>query len=139
MGEGSNRRLPSLAAAGEGSGGEGALGRAADRAEAEDFQEVTFDREIGVAAQIADELVDRAGRKGDDVAAAGADQMVAMPRRVDDVGGATVGQMNALQHIEGSDDFERAINRRAADVRRAPFEIGDDLLGGERASMRQHV
>jgi hypothetical protein len=97
-------------------------------ADAEDFEVMTVDGEVGVAGEIAQEVVDRAPGKGDDGTALGADEVVAVARLADDVGGVATGLEEAGQQIDRGEDLQRPIDGRAPDRR----EFFDELFGGER-------
>ena len=119
-------------------GGRGGHGRGrhvlASRADAEDFEVVTVDGEVRVAREIAQEVVEGATGEGDDGAALGADQVVAVPRLTDDVGGVTAGLEEASQEIDRGEDLQRAVDGGATDR----GEFLDDLLGGERSPVGEN-
>jgi hypothetical protein len=99
------------------------------RADAEDFEVVTVDREVRVAREVAEEIVEGAAREGDDGAALRANEVVAVPRLTDDVGGVTAGLEQARQEIDRREDLQRAVDGGPADR----GELLDELLGGEGA------
>ena len=53
--------------------------------------------------------------------------MMAVPRRAGDIGRSAIGGENARQHIDRSQQLQRAINGGSPD----PGRFGDDLLGRE--------
>ena len=124
--------------------GEGALPAARDarltgRAETEHFEHMALDAELGVSAEVADELVDRAGRKRDCLPTIGANKVVAVPRSPGDVGRVAVGAQNAAENIDGGKELERAVDRGAADLGGSRAEADDHLLGGEGAAAGEDI
>ena len=104
---------------------------AAVGANAEDFQEVAVDREVGVAGKVTDEVVDGAAGEGDDGAAVGADEVVAVAGETDDVGGMAIGLEETGEDVDGGEDLEGAVDGGTTRLWVAALEVGDDLLGGE--------
>jgi hypothetical protein len=98
---------------------------AAVRADAEDFQMVTVDREIGVPTKFPDDLIERATGEGDDRTAFRTNEMVPVSGRADDVCRVAAGLKQAREDVDRSEDFERSVNRRPTNLR----HLGDKLLG----------
>lgn len=76
-------------------------------------------------------VVEGAAREGDDGAALGADEVVAVSRLADDVGRMTAGLQQARQEIDRRENLKRAIDRGATDR----GEFLDELLRGEGAAV----
>ena len=108
-------------------------------AEPEHLQQVTLDAEPGIAAEVADELVDRAGREGDRHAAVGADEMVTVSGHAGDVGRMAVGAEDATQDVDGGEELERPVDRGAADLGDPFPQVRHHLLGGEGAGAGEDV
>jgi hypothetical protein len=90
---------------------------------------MTVDCELGVAGEIANHIVEWAARERNNGPALGTNEMVAMTRLADDVGGMAAWLQESGQHIDQGEDFERAINGGSPDER----HLRDKLLGGERS------
>ncbi len=86
-----------------------------------------MDREFGIASQIANDIVKGAARKCNDCPAFRADQVMAMSGLADDIRGMTARLKQPRQHIDGSKDLERAINRGSSDL----WHLGDELLSSK--------
>lgn len=106
----------------------------AGRAESEDFEMVTVDREFGVARKLPHQVLDRAAGEGNDDAARGADEMMPVPGLPDDVRRMSVGLQQTRQKINGRQDFERSIDCCPANCRK----LRHQLLGGEGPAVSQH-
>ena len=96
-----------------------------------------MDGEVGVAGEVADEVVDGAASESDDRAAVGADEVMPVAGGADDVGGPAVGAEEAREDVDGGEDFEGAVDRGAANGRGGVAEVGDELLGGEGAGVAE--
>ena len=110
----------------------------AGRTDAKDLQEMTVDGELGVAAEVADQLVDRAGRKRHRGSAAGTDQVVTVAGRTDDVGRVPARLQNPRQHVDRSQDLEGPVDRRSTQPRLTCFELRNDLFSRERPFVAQN-
>jgi hypothetical protein len=93
---------------------------------------VALDAEASIAAEVARELVDRAGGKRDRLAAVGADEVVAMPGHAGDVGGMAVRPEHPTQDINRGEELEGAVDGGPADLWGALPQRPHDLLGRER-------
>jgi hypothetical protein len=98
-------------------------------AETEDFQMMSLNCEIGVAAKIPDHFVERAAGERHDRAAFRADEMMPMTRRADDVRRMAARLQQPGEHIDRGQYFERPINGRPTNLR----HLVDKLLSSERA------
>jgi hypothetical protein len=94
---------------------------------------MSVDGELGVTGEIANDIVEGAARKRNDGSALGADKMVAMAGLANDIRGMAAWLQQSRQHIDRSEDFERAINGRSPNV----GHLRDELLGGERSLASQ--
>jgi hypothetical protein len=103
-------------------------------ADAEDFEVVTLDREVRVASQIADQVVDGTASEGDDDTALGADEVMPVTGLTDDVGWMKTRLQEPSQDIERGENFQGAVDRCSPDCR----EFFDDLLGGKGALMSEN-
>ena len=108
-------------------------------AESEHFEQVPLDAEPGVPAEVADELVHRAGREGHRRSAVGTDQVVAVAGGASDVGRVAVGAEDAAEDIDRGEELKRAVHGRPADLGDALAEVRDHLLGGEGATAGEDV
>lgn len=95
--------------------------------------------ESGVFCQVVDEVIYRACGKGDGRSTCLAEQMVPMSGSAPDIGRVTIRLNDAGKHIDRGENLKRSIDRRSADLRsaRRVSELGDKLLGGERAAVTQ--
>lgn len=115
-------------------------GRLAGGTDAEDLQDVVVDREGGMARQVADQGIDRAGRKGHGRAAVRAKQVMSVAGRAAKVGGVAVRLDDAGEDVDCGEDLERAVDGGATDLRAIwrVAELGHELLGAERAGVPEH-
>ena len=110
----------------------------ARRANPEHFQQVILDQEGRVPGQGWRQLVHRAKGERHCRAAGGADQVVPVPRRTPNVRGVAILLDQARQHINGRQDFERAVNCGAPDRLLAGRKLAHQLLGGERPAVTEN-
>lgn len=92
-----------------------------------------MDRKLGVTTQGMDKLVDRARGECHRHTAAGTNEMMAMAGRSDDIGRVPARLENSGQHIDRGQNLQGAIDRRPSEARVTRSDIGDKLLGRERA------
>ena len=109
----------------------GSSARPAVRADAEDLEQMAVDREVGVPSELPDEVADWTTGEGYDVAAVGADEVVAVPGETNDVCGMAIGLEDTGEDVDGGEDLEGAVDGGTAKLWVAALEVGYDLLGGE--------
>ena len=103
-------------------------------ADAENLEVVPLNREIRVSREIRHEALDRARGETHHRPARRADEVMAMAGDGHDVGGIPRWLQQSAELTKRGEDFEGAVNSRAAD----PREFGDDLLGRKRFWMEEH-
>ena len=92
---------------------------------------MTMDREVRIAGKVPKKVIEGASRECDHGAALGANEVMAVSRLPDDIGGMTTGLEEAGQEINRRENLKRAIDGRATDR----GQLFDELLGGKGAAV----
>src|SRR5687767_9379380 len=100
-------------------------------ADTEDLKVMTMDREVRIAGKVPKKVIEGASGECHHGAALGADEVVAVSRLPDDIGGMTTGLEEAGQEINRREDLKRAIDGRATDR----WQLLHELLGGKWAAV----
>jgi hypothetical protein len=86
-----------------------------------------MDREVGIASQVANDVIEGAACECHDRSAFRADEMVAVSWLADDIRRMTAGLEQSCQNVDRSKNFERSIDRGSTNLR----HLGDKLLSGK--------
>jgi hypothetical protein len=95
---------------------------------------VTVNSEIGIASQVANDVVKGAACECYNCPAFGTNQMMPMTGLTDDVRRMTAGLQQSCQHIDRSQNFERPIDCGSSNL----WHLGDKLLCGKWALAAEH-